>query len=139
MNTENYNRTAYFLLRIAMGINMLGHGAARIPKLQAFSDGVVAEMSKGWLPEILVKPWAMALPFIELILGILLIIGLFTYRTLIAGAVLIIILLFGSSTIENWGAMGTQMIYAFLFYLLMINMHNNSFSMDKRINKIFNH
>lgn len=121
---------AYLFLRLAMGINMLGHGAVRIPKLQAFSDGMVQTMSKGWLPEALVKPWGMALPFIEFVIGLLLLLGLFTQKSLFAGAFLIVILLFGSSTIENWEAMGSQMIYAVIFYILILKIEDNKISLD---------
>ena len=132
MENNKKHSAAYLLLRIAMGINLLGHGMVRIPKLQAFSDAMVAMMSKGSLPVALVKPWMMVLPFIEFGIGLLLIIGLFTHRALLAGATLIIILLFGCSTIENWEAMGIQMIYAIFFYILLMREADNYYAIDRK-------
>lgn len=126
---------AYTLLRVAMGVNLIGHGAVRIPKLESFSDWMVSSMDKGWLPEVLVKPFAIVLPFAEFIIGLLLIIGLFTYRMSIAGAILIILLLLGSSTIENWEAMGIQMIYVIFYYLLIVRITDNSYSLDQKFFK----
>ncbi|WP_232816273.1 hypothetical protein [Chryseobacterium capnotolerans] len=48
-----------------------------------------------------------------------------------AGTSLIILLLFGSSTVENWEAMGIQMIYAGLFYILISRMDDNALSLDR--------
>ena len=129
MKTNN-SLVAYALLRVAMGVNMLGHGLARIPKLDAFSDNMVTNFQKSWLPSLSIKIFWLALPFAEFLIGLLLIIGLFTYRTSVAGAILIILLLFGSSTIENWEAMGIQMIYALFFYQLITQINNNSYAAD---------
>lgn len=132
MENKKHAAVAYTLLRVAMGVNLLGHGAVRIPKLESFSDWMVSSMAKGWLPETIVKPFALVLPFAELIIGLLLTIGLFTCRMSIAGAILIILLLFGCSTIENWEAMGIQMIYVIFYYLLIIHIADNKYSLDQK-------
>ncbi|KXH85082.1 DoxX family protein [Chryseobacterium kwangjuense] len=119
---------AYILLRISMGVNMLGHGLARIPRLSAFAEGMTKSFEKSWLPEPLIMAFGTVLPFVEFLIGLMLIIGIKTKWVLIAGAVLIIVLLFGSSTIENWEAMGIQMIYAVIFYVLMIRIKDEKFT-----------
>lgn len=123
---------AYFFLRVAMGINLFGHGLARIVKVQAFAEGMSKNFEKSWLPQSFVYAFGTALPIIELIIGLLLIVGFKTRLANIAGATLILILLFGSSTIENWEAMGVQMIYVLFFYLLLIRIHDNSISLDNK-------
>lgn len=127
MNTK----TAYFFLRLSMGINFFGHGLVRLAKLQDFADGMVKGFEKSWLPQFFVQMFSMALPFLEFIIGLLLIIGFKTRITAMAGASLIILLLFGSSTVENWEAMGIQMIYAGLFYILISRLEDNYLSLDK--------
>ncbi|MFZ4928610.1 DoxX family membrane protein [Chryseobacterium sp. Mn2064] len=124
-------QTAYFFLRISMGVNLLGHGLVRILKLQDFASGMMKGFEKSWLPQAMVYPFGMILPFFELIIGLLLIIGFKTRIANIAGAFLMIVLLFGSSTIENWEAMGVQMIYAGLFYILISRIEDNSLTLDK--------
>ncbi|KMQ61357.1 hypothetical protein ACM46_15090 [Chryseobacterium angstadtii] len=122
MEKLKLQNTAYFLLKISMGVNMLGHGLARIPKINAFAEGMTKIFEKSWLPEPLIMIFGTVLPFAEFLIGLMLLIGFKTRWALIAGASLIVVLLFGSSTIENWEAMGIQMIYAIFFYILIIQM-----------------
>ncbi|WP_160137849.1 DoxX family protein [Chryseobacterium sp. c4a] len=123
-------KTAYFFLRLSMGINFFGHGLVRLAKLQDFADGMVKSFGKSWLPELFVQMFSTALPFLEFIIGLMLIIGFKTRIAAMAGASLIILLLFGSSTVENWEAMGVQMIYAGLFYILISRLDDNDLSLD---------
>ncbi|OCA78643.1 hypothetical protein BBH99_21090, partial [Chryseobacterium contaminans] len=117
-------KTAYFFLRLSMGINFFGHGLVRLTKLQDFADGMTKIFEKSWLPQFFVHIFSTALPFLEFLIGLLLIIGFKTRIAAMAGASLIILLLLGSSTVENWEAMGIQMIYAGLFYLLISRMED---------------
>lgn len=125
-------KTAYFFLRLSMGINFFGHGIIRLTKLQNFADGMVKGFEKSWLPLFFVQVFGTALPFLEFIIGLMLIIGFKTKMATMAGASLIILLLFGSSTIENWEAMGIQMIYAGLLYILIYRIDDNYLSLDKK-------
>ncbi|HCA09678.1 DoxX family protein [Chryseobacterium sp.] len=124
--------TAYFLLRVSMGVNLLGHGLARIPKLSVFAEGMTKSFEKSWLPQLFVHLFSIALPFLELVIGAMLVLGFKTKIANFAGAGLIIALLFGSSTIENWEAMGIQMIYALFFYILISRQEDNSYSLDQK-------
>lgn len=127
MNTK----TAYFFLRVSMGINFFGHGLVRLTKLQDFADGMTKSFEKSWLPQLFVQIFSTALPFLEFTIGLMLIIGCKMRIATMAGASLIILLLFGSSTVENWEAMGIQMIYAGLFYILISRMDDNALSLDR--------
>ena len=115
----DHKQLAYFLARITLGINFFIHGLVRLPKMESFANGVVKGFENTMLPEILVLPVAYAIPIVELILGLFLILGLLTRKTLTAAAFLIIFLIAGSAFKENWGAVGTQMLYAlYIFFLL---------------------
>lgn len=127
MNTK----TAYFFLRVSMGINFFGHGLVRLTKLQDFADGMTKSFEKSWLPQLFVQMFSTTLPFLEFIIGLMLIIGFKTRIAATAGASLIVLLLFGSSTVENWEAMGIQMIYAGLFYILISRLDDNALSLDR--------
>lgn len=124
--------TAYFLLRVSMGVNLLGHGLARIPKLSVFAEGMTKSFEKSWLPQHFVHLFSITLPFLEFVIGAMLVLGFKTKIANFAGAGLIIALLFGSSTIENWEAMGIQMIYALFFYILISRQEDNSYSLDQK-------
>lgn len=121
---------AFALLRITMGVNFLGHGLVRFSKLNGFRDWMVTTFQDSLIPSFAVTAWGSILPFLEFGVGTLLILGLFTYRASIAGAIVIIILLFGSTLIENWEWAGGQMVYALFFYFIISNIDKNSWSID---------
>lgn len=112
------NTTSFFLLRLAIGASMLGHGLVRLPKLDQFSAWMVSSFEKSLLPSFLVLPFSYALPFLEFSVGLLLVLGLFTRPALLAGAVLMVLLIFGTTLIENWEALPSQLIHAAFFALL---------------------
>ena len=84
-------RLAYLLLRLTLGINILFHGAVRLPVLDAFAEGTVQ-------------------PFLETAIGLLLIVGLWTRWALVAGALLIAALVFGTALRSDWETLSIQMI-----------------------------
>jgi thiosulfate dehydrogenase [quinone] large subunit len=124
----------YLLLRLLVGMSLFGHGLVRLPKLQKFSGWMVKQFENSLLPKELVTPFSYILPFAELITGALLLAGLFTRQALIAGVIIMMILIFGSSTIEDWGAIPTQLLHGFLLALLLNYTEANQFSADYKLN-----
>ena len=121
---------AYLILRLTMGVNMFTHGVARLLDLEKFNMWMIGQFSNTILPEFLVSLSSYMIPFAELIIGALLILGLFTSRALLLGALLITILVFGSGLQENWNVMSSQMIYAVFFFILSYMIELNKFSLD---------
>ena len=119
---------AYLILRLTMGVNMFTHGVARLLDLEKFNMWMIGQFSDTILPEFLVSLSSYMIPFAELIIGVLLILGLFTSRALLLGALLITILVFGSGLQENWNVMSSQMIYAVFFFILPKRLSLNLFS-----------
>ncbi len=72
------------------------------------------------LPEPLVIAFGYALPFAEFVIGLLLLVGLFTRGALAAGAVLMILLVFGTTTIEQWDAIPSQLFHVVFLVGLLI-------------------
>jgi thiosulfate dehydrogenase [quinone] large subunit len=66
---------------------------------------MVSSFEKSMLPSVLVTPFSYILPIVEFVIGPLLVIGLFTRVSLIAGGFTMVILIFGSAMVENWEAM----------------------------------
>ena len=122
---------AYLILRLTMGVNMFTHGVARLLDLDKFNGWLISQFSNTILPEFIVSISSYMIPFVELIIGILLILGLFTSRTLLVGALLIVALVFGSGLQENWNVMSSQMIYAIFFFILSYLIELNRFSLDR--------
>jgi len=121
----NNKQLAYFLARITLGINFFIHGLVRIPKLSQFADGVVAGFGESVLPAMLVEPIAYAIPFVELILGAMILLGIVNRKALTAAAILMIVLIAGSAFKEDWGAVGTQMLYALYIFFLIFYLEND--------------
>lgn len=127
--------TSFLLLRIAIAISMFGHGLVRLPKLVTFSNWMTSSFENSMLPKIIVTPFSYILPIAEFSIGTLLLLGLFTKPSLIAGAVVMLILLFGTSMIENWEAIPSQLIHIAFFALLLHFIDYNSWAFDTLIKK----
>lgn len=127
--------TSFLFLRLAVAISMFGHGLVRLPKLTAFSNWMVGSFENSMLPKIIVTPFSYLLPIAEFTIGFLLLLGLFTKPSLIAGAIVMLALLFGTSMIENWEAIPSQLIHISLFALLLHFADYNSWAIDTLIKK----
>jgi len=126
---------SYLLARLPIGMSFFGHGLARLPKLNAFSHWMTESFSASILPASLVRPFSYLLPILELLIGILLLLGLYSRHAIILGALLILVLIFGSSLLEQWSNVFLQMIYGAYFSLLYKYVYYNRLSFDYLIFK----
>ncbi|RFS23899.1 DoxX family membrane protein [Chitinophaga silvatica] len=127
---ENYG-IAYFLMRLGVAMSMFGHGLVRLPKLHGFSGWMMKSFENAMLPPALVQPFSYTLPIAEFIVGLFLLLGLFTRYSLIAGSVVMITLIFGTTLIENWDALPSQLIHLGLMVVLLIFIQYNYWSADR--------
>ena len=128
---------SFLVARLAVGMSMFGHGLVRLPKLHGFSDWMVGQFQKSMLPDIIVVPFSYILPIAEFLVGIGLLLGLFTKEALLGGALVMIALIFGSSMIEEWGSIPSQLIHAAFFSILLIFQKDyNSYAVDLKLKKI---
>ncbi|MPS64839.1 MAG: DoxX family protein [Chryseobacterium sp.] len=127
--------TVFLLLRLGIATSMFGHGLVRLPKLNAFSEWMTTSFEKSLLPKVMVIPFSYVLPVAEFTVGLLLLIGLFTKPALIMGAVILLVLLFGTAMIENWEAIPSQLLHLVFFALLLQFIQNNSWALDKLFNQ----
>ncbi len=121
---------AYTLLRIVVGINYFNHGATRIFNIPGFMDAMVNIMQDSWIPEFLVRINAALVPPVELTVGALITIGLFTRISLIACFVLMAVLMYGVTIIQNWDTAGSQLIYNIVLFILLAGVGFNRISVD---------
>lgn len=113
-------RWSYALLRLLLGVDLFGHGFIRILHgTAAFAAGIVAQMANTPLPPALVHPFALAIPWIELVLGTLLILGLFTRTALTLSMLFMIALMVGITLRQDWPTAGLQLIYGLVLFVLL--------------------
>lgn len=106
------NKYNSFFLRLPIALSLLGHGLVRLPKLQAFSNGLVNDMQKSYLQRPLIVGFSYVIPFAEVIIGLFLLLGLFAWQTLYAGLGLMALFIFGCTTAEDWMPVSAQLIHA---------------------------
>lgn len=126
---------AYLISRLAIGLSFFGHGLVRLPKLAGFSNWMVSQFSKSLLPEFLVVPFSYILPFAEFIAGLLIIIGLFTRQGLLLAGLVCLALIFGTTMIENWEALPSQLIHVSFLSVLLAYLPHNTYAVDQIIKK----
>jgi thiosulfate dehydrogenase [quinone] large subunit len=124
------NTTSFLLLRLGIGISMFGHGLVRLPKLAEFSKWMVNSFEKSLLPSAIVTPFSYTLPILEFGIGTLLILGLLTKQALLAGSIVMLLLLLGTTLIENWEALPSQLIHLVFFAILIQFISSNTWSLD---------
>jgi len=128
---RDHKAIAYALMRLALGMNIFGHGFFRILSgVGNFANGMAQGMDKGPLPHALSLSFGYCIPWIELTLGALIILGLFTRFALAAGTLLMVALTFGTTSVQNWNGAGTQLMYSFIFFAMLWLVEANSISAD---------
>ena len=118
---------AYALLRITLGTNIAFHGISRIlagPAL--FVAALTKQFESTVLPHLAVQVFGYALPWLEALIGLLILFGALTRMALIAGALVIVLLTFH----QDWNVAGLQLIYAVVYFVLIGLRGFNSFSVD---------
>lgn len=114
------SQLAQLVLRVGLGINMLMHGLVRIPKLSAFVTKTEAGFASTILPALLTRAFLYTLPFVELAIGIMILLGgPFTKWGYFAGGLFMGVLLFGTTLKEDWAGAGNQLIYVIAFYFAL--------------------
>ncbi|MBV8785868.1 MAG: DoxX family protein [Mycobacterium sp.] len=121
---------AYLLLRVTIGTSLFGHGLVRMPKLSAFHAQMMGEFKASILPAALVSPCVYVLPFVELATGVLLVAGAFTRVAAAAGALVMIVLVFGATSIEHFNVIGEQLLHAMLLAAVVAFRSHNRYSVD---------
>jgi len=130
-NTPKDIAVAYPLLRVTLGVNICVHGISRIiGGLSAFAHSLLTPFQKTFLPAWSVFGFGLALPWLEAILGLLVLAGLRTRLALIAGSILLIVLTFGSTLRQDWESAGLQLIYASIYAALLAFLNKNTYSLD---------
>jgi thiosulfate dehydrogenase [quinone] large subunit len=123
------------MLRFTLGLSILMHGLVRLPHLSAFADTTVKLFAETPLPAIIVRPFALSLVFVESIVGLLLLLGLWTRWALLVGALSMASLVFGTALRSDWNTLAIQMLYASIYAALIAAPEYNFYSVDAVIQR----
>src|SRR5258708_36899296 len=107
-------RLAFAFLRFTLGLNILMHGAVRLPILSAFVGGLVKEFARTPLPAGAVEAFAYSLPFAEGLVGLFVLVGLWPRSALLLGALIMAALVFGTARLADWNTLSIQMLYVII-------------------------
>jgi len=122
---------AYLFLRLLLGINIAVHGASRIyTGVAGFATELVSQFAKTPLPSWMIYAFGVSLPFGEAVIGVLILLGLWSRLAYCAGFLLMIALTFGSTLRQDWTAAGWQLLYAFAYAALLAFREHNRYSVD---------
>lgn len=122
---------AYTFLRVVFGVNFFNHGLTRLGNIPGFAESMVQMYKDTFVPAVLVRVPAYLIPPVELIVGLLLILGLATRGALIAGFSLMIVLMSGVTLLQNWDTATSQLIYCLVFFVLLAGNSLNTISVEQ--------
>jgi thiosulfate dehydrogenase [quinone] large subunit len=103
---------------------LTGVSAWEIPQAEAFVDT--------FLPMPLVHLSLYSIPYVEVALGALIILGLFTRWALIGGLTLMLMLVFGHLVRQFWSGAHTVMHYGLYYWILLALVGQNWMALDNR-------
>lgn len=125
MKKKTNAQLAFFIARVALGVNFLFHGVARLGKVNQFAEGVASGFQETILPQALAYGYGLLIPYIELIFGLLILLGVFTRFSLFVMGLFMSTLILGMCLQQQWGTVGTQMIYIIVIFLLLYHEEHN--------------
>ena len=121
---------ASLVLRGSVGLTFFFAGINKILNFSERTSGIVGAFKETWLPEFLVSVFAYPLPFIEFVLGLLAIIGLFTRPVFYILGILMLTLNFGLLVQGNYETAARNLPYFILIAANLILLKYNRFSLD---------
>ena len=123
--------TAYATLRATVGFVFLNAGVRKfVQGVGGFVQGMTDRFADTWLPEIAVRLFAYVLPFAEVALGTLLVVGLLSSFALLLTALLLLALTFGISVLGEPPGVARNVTYAAVIFLLVWLLDHNQHSVD---------
>jgi thiosulfate dehydrogenase [quinone] large subunit len=126
---------AYLFLRLVFGINFFNHGFTRIGNIGGFANSMVEQFKDTAVPAELVRIVGAIVPPVELVIGILLILGFATRGALIAGFILMMVLQGGVVILRQFDSAASQLIYCIIFFILLGTLGFNTYSLDTKFRR----
>ncbi len=125
---------AYAIFRLTFGVNIGFRGIVRIANgLDNFTAGLLKQFAVTSFPLGAVDAFGHTVPLVETVVGILLILGLWTRGALIIGGLMMTALTFGTMFLQNFDLAWLQLTYAMAFFGLLALRSWNLISLDARL------
>jgi thiosulfate dehydrogenase [quinone] large subunit len=128
-NDATNRALAHGIFRLTLGINICLHGVQRFPHLAGFAAGVIKQFD-GVLPQALVAPYAVSLPFVEAVIGVLLIVGVVQRWALAGGALYMASLTLGTALRGEHEILAEQLGYELAYFALLATLTWDRYSLD---------
>ena len=127
---------AYLMVRVTMGFHMIAHGAVRLPILSQFAADTrksfagVNLLGLPLFPDWLVTIICYAIPPVEFVIGLLLVVGFRTRLASIAGNLLLLVMMFGTVAQKNFATAHVMWWYVLIFAALGALNFADRYSLD---------
>jgi thiosulfate dehydrogenase [quinone] large subunit len=123
---------AYGLFRFTLGLNIMMRGIVRIALgLPAFQNYMLTQFKDvPVMPSAFLIPFASALPFVETLIGLCILVGFQTRTALVIGSLMIAALVFGTMLRQDFTTAWLQLDYAIAFFILIAFRQWNLISVD---------
>jgi thiosulfate dehydrogenase (quinone) large subunit len=118
-------------MRLTIGASLFGRGLVRLPKFSGFHTQLMGEFKASILPGFLVSVCGYALPFAELVTGVLLLAGALTRAAAVAGGLVMITLVFGATSIEHFNVIGEQLVHTIFLAAVVAFRSHDKYSVDR--------
>ena len=131
MNWRSDTSIAYAIFRFTFGVNICFRGIMRITTgLDVFTAGLLEQFKAAPMPLGAVETFGHVVPWIETIVGLMLMLGLGTRPALIIGGLMMTSLTFGTMLLQNFNLAWLQLTYSLVFFLLLALRRWNEISVD---------
>ena len=129
------HRTEYhwaaFLLRLGLGLLLLIAGVNKFAGGIGPFVGFIEQMfGETWLPAIFWRPFAWAIPFIEVVLGLLLIVGVMRFWVILLSSLFMLALAVGTMIAGENETVARNFVYFALFLANFLTAPWDCFSFD---------
>jgi len=125
-----HREIAYALLRLTLGIVFLFAGIGKFMGGLGHFVGTMNQQFSGKLPAAIVMPFAYVLPFGEVTVGALIVLGLFTRVGLTLSGLLLIGLTFGTVMLGDFPTVAHNVQYGLVNFVLLWLADLDNFSID---------
>lgn len=120
-----------FLLRFSLGLLYLVAGLGKvIGGTAGFREYISGQFAKTWLPGFMVVPFGYVIPWAELALGVLLVLGLLRPVALVLGSLLMLALAFGMMVTQNWPTVAANLVYVALYAAALFTTRWDKLALD---------
>lgn len=125
------------LLRLMLGVLLFYAGLGKfLGGYGNFTNYMITEFTtKTWLPALLLYPFTYTLPFVEIVLGLLILVGLFARPALLLSGLLFITLMFGKMLVQDSSTVSALANYCLITAATYVLTVGDRYSLDVVLGK----